>query len=148
MFQGAASLSLDAKGRLAVPARHREALQALCAGRLLLTAHPHRCLLVYPEPDWAPIRKKILAGSSLEKKSAWLKRLLIGFARDEEIDSAGRVLISPELREFAGLDKQVWLVGQGNHFELWSDDRWRKQQEEILAQGDELIPPGMEELSL
>ncbi|MBL8482880.1 MAG: division/cell wall cluster transcriptional repressor MraZ [Rhodocyclaceae bacterium] len=148
MFQGAASLSLDAKGRLAVPARHREALQKICEGRLVITAHPHGCLLVYPEPAWAPIRDKVLAGSSLEQQSARLKRLFVGFARDEEVDGAGRLLISPELREYAQLDKQVWLVGQGKHFELWSDARWRTEQDEIHAMGDKLIPPGMEDLSL
>lgn len=148
MFQGAAALSLDAKGRLAIPARHRDALTAAAGGTLVLTAHPHRCLLLYPLPEWQPIRDQVLAGSSLEKQAALLKRLLVGFAREEEMDSAGRLLIAPELREFAQLDKQVWLVGQGNHFELWSDAGWKKQQEAIFALGDDLMPPGMESLSL
>ena len=148
MFQGAAALSLDAKGRLAIPSRHRDALSVLCSNQLVITAHPHRCLLVYPLPAWEPIREKVLAAPSLEQKSALLKRLLVGFARDEEMDSAGRVLIAPELRQFAQLDKQVWLVGQGNHFELWSDAGWTKQQEDMLALGAELLPPGLETLSL
>ncbi len=148
MFQGAAALSLDAKGRLAIPARHRDALMAAAGGSLVLTAHPHRCLLIYPHPEWEPIRTQVLAGSSLEKQSALLKRLLVGFARDEDMDAAGRLLIAPELRQFAQLDKQVWLVGQGNHFELWSDAGWQKQQEAIFALGDDLMPPGMESLSL
>jgi len=148
MFQGAAALSLDAKGRLAIPARHRDALAALCNGQLTITAHPHRCLLVYPMPAWEPIRDKVLAAPSLEARSALLKRLLVGFARDEEMDAAGRVLIAPELRQFAQLDKQVWLVGQGSHFELWSDAGSQKQQEEIFALGAELLPPGLETLSL
>jgi len=148
MFQGAAALSLDAKGRLAIPSRHRDALMALSNGQIVITAHPHRCLLVYPVPAWEPIRDKVLAAPSLETKSAMLKRLLVGFARDEEMDGAGRVLIAPELRQFAQLDKQVWLVGQGNHFELWSDAGWQKQQEEMLALGADLLPPGLESLSL
>ncbi|MCX9157868.1 division/cell wall cluster transcriptional repressor MraZ [Niveibacterium sp. 24ML] len=148
MFQGAAALSLDAKGRLAIPSRHRDALTALSSGQMVITAHPHRCLLVYPVPAWEPIRDKVLAAPSLEPKSALLKRLLVGFARDEEMDGAGRVLIAPELRQFAQLDKQVWLVGQGNHFELWSDAGWQKQQEEMLALGADLLPPGLETLSL
>ena len=145
MFQGAAALSLDAKGRLAVPARHRD---ALAGGDLVLTAHPHRCLLIYPAPAWAPIRDKVLAGSSLEQHSALLKRLLVGFARDEAMDSAGRVLIAPELRNFAQLEKQVHLVGQGDHFELWSDAGWQKQQEAIFALGADLMPAGWESLPL
>ncbi len=142
MFQGAAALSLDAKGRLAIPARHRDALAKLAGSTLVLTAHPHRCLLIYPAPAWEPIRDKVLAGSSLEQRSALLKRLLVGYARDEEMDSAGRVLIAPELRSFAQLEKQVHLVGQGDHFELWSDAGWQKQQEAIFALGTELLPAG------
>jgi MraZ protein len=148
MFQGAAALSLDAKGRLAIPARHRDALTKLAENQLILTAHPHRCLLIYPAPAWEPIRSKVLAGSSLEQHSALLKRLLVGFARDEEVDSAGRVLIAPELRSFAQLEKQVHLVGQGDHFELWSDAGWQKQQEAIFALGDQLMPAGWENLPL
>lgn len=148
MFQGAAALSLDAKGRLAIPARHRDALVKLAENQLILTAHPHRCLLIYPAPAWEPIRNKVLAGSSLDQHSALLKRLLVGFARDEEVDSAGRVLIAPELRNFAQLEKQVHLVGQGDHFELWSDAGWQKQQEAIFALGDQLLPAGWENLPL
>ncbi|MDD3327299.1 MAG: division/cell wall cluster transcriptional repressor MraZ [Zoogloea sp.] len=148
MFQGAAALSLDAKGRLAIPARHRDALAKLAGSTVVLTAHPHRCLLIYPAPAWEPIRDKVLAGSSLEQRSALLKRLLVGYARDEEMDSAGRVLIAPELRSFAQLEKQVHLVGQGDHFELWSDAGWQKQQEAIFALGTELLPAGWENLPL
>ena len=148
MFQGAAALSLDAKGRLAIPARHRDALVAAANGTLVLTAHPHRCLLLYPHPAWEPVRDKVLSAPSLEQKSALIKRLLVGFAREEEMDSAGRLLIAPELRQFAQFEKQVWLVGQGNHFEIWSDAGWQKQQEAIFALGDDLMPPGMESLSL
>ncbi|MBI3523744.1 MAG: division/cell wall cluster transcriptional repressor MraZ [Betaproteobacteria bacterium] len=148
MFQGAAALNLDAKGRMAIPARHRDALLALAEGRLVLTAHPHRCLLLYPAPAWEPIRAKILAAPSLETQSAMLRRLLVGFAVDSEMDAAGRVLVAPELRQYALLDKQVWLVGQGSHFEIWSDAGWKQQQETIFALGDKLLPPGLENLTL
>lgn len=148
MFQGATSLSLDAKGRMAVPARHRDALLKAADGHLVLTAHPHRCLLLYPAPDWEPIRARILAAPSLEAQSAKLRRLLVGFAVDLDMDAAGRVLVAPELRQYAGLDKDIWLVGQGSHFEVWSDAGWKQQQEEIFAMGDKLLPPGMENLAL
>jgi MraZ protein len=147
MFQGAAALNLDAKGRLAIPARHREAL-ARETGELVVTAHPHRCLLIYPAEHWQPIRDKVLAGSSLEPRSAMLKRLLVGFAREETLDGSGRVLIAPELRGFAQLEKSVWLVGQGSHFELWSDAGWQAQQEAMFGMGAELLPPGLEDLAL
>ena len=148
MFQGATALSLDAKGRLAVPARHREALVAASEGQLVLTAHPHRCLLLYPSPAWEPIRDKVLAASSRDPKAAAIKRLLVGNARDESLDSAGRLLVSPELRLFAQLEKQVWLVGQGTHFEIWSDAGWRQQQEVFLGMVDQSLPPGLEDLAL
>lgn len=148
MFEGATTLSIDAKGRLAIPARHRDALVAAAEGQLVLTAHPHRCLLLYPQPAWVPIRSKILAASGLQQQSALLKRLLVGYACQETLDSAGRLLVAPSLREFAQLDRQVWLVGQGDHFEIWSDAGWRQQQEAIFALGDQLLPPGLEDLSL
>jgi MraZ protein len=148
MFQGATALSLDAKGRLAGPARHREALVTASEGQLVLTAHPHRCLLLYPSPAWEPIRDKVLAASSFDPRAAAIKRLLVGNARDESLDSAGRLLVSPELRLFAQLEKQVWLVGQGTHFEIWSDAGWRQQQEVFLGMVDQSLPPGLEDLAL
>jgi MraZ protein len=148
MFQGAAALSLDAKGRLAIPARHREALVAASDGQLVLTAHPHRCLLLYPSSAWEPIRDKVLAASSFNAQAAAIKRLLVGNARDETMDSAGRLLVSPELRQFAQLEKLVWLVGQGSHFEIWSDAGWQKQQDAFVAMGDQQLPQGLEDLAL
>ncbi len=148
MFQGAAPLSLDAKGRMAVPSRHRDALVAAGEGRLVVTAHPHRCLLLYPQPAWVPIRAQILAAPSLQIESAMVRRLLVGFAEDAELDGAGRLLLSPALRQYAGLDKEIWLVGQGSHFEIWSDAGWRAQQEAIFALGDKLLPAGLENLAL
>jgi MraZ protein len=148
MFQGAAALSLDAKGRMAVPAKHRDALVTAGEGRLVVTAHPHRCLLLYPEPAWEPIRAKILASSSLNLESAMVRRLLVGFAEDVELDGAGRLLISPTLRQYAGLEKDIWLVGQGRHFEIWSATGWQAQQDAIFAVGDKLLPPGLENLAL
>ncbi|MQY52290.1 division/cell wall cluster transcriptional repressor MraZ [Rhodocyclus tenuis] len=148
MFEGATALSIDAKGRLAIPARHRDSLVAAGEGNLVLTAHPHRCLLLYPQPAWQPIRDKVLAAPSLQRQAAQIKRLLVGYACNETLDSAGRLLVAPSLREFAELDRQVWLVGQGDHFEIWSDAGWRKEQQDIFALGDQLLPPGLEDLAL
>jgi MraZ protein len=148
MFQGAVMLNLDAKGRMATPARHRDALLAASAGKLVLTAHPHRCLLLYPQPAWEPIRAQILAAPSLQVESAMVRRLLVGFAEDVTLDGAGRLLISASLRQYAGLEKEIWLVGQGSHFEVWSDAGWRAQQEAIFALGDKLLPAGLDHLAL
>ncbi len=148
MFEGAAAISLDAKGRLAIPARHREALLAAAEGSLVLTAHPHRCLLLYPSPAWQPIRDQILRASSLDSRAAAIKRVLVGNARTEELDSAGRLLVATELREYAKLEKTVYLVGMGSHFEIWSEAGWRQQNDlaaEVLS-GD--LPPGFGDLVL
>lgn len=148
MFRGAASLNLDAKGRLAVPARHRDALLSQCAGHVILTAHPHHCLLLYPQPAWEPIQAKIMALSSFDRQSSALQRLLVGFAEDLELDSAGRLLVPPVLREFAGLEKQVMLVGQGSHFELWSAKAWKAQLEWAMSAEELTLPRELEGLSL
>jgi transcriptional regulator MraZ len=132
MFRGATSLNLDAKGRLVVPSRHRDALMNQSAGQLVLTAHPHRCLLLYPQPAWEPIQAKIMSLSSFDRQSSALQRLLVGYAEDMEMDSAGRLLVSPALREFAQLEKSAMLVGQGSHFELWSMEAWKAQLEQVM----------------
>lgn len=147
MFQGAAALSVDAKGRIAIPARHRDALVPDGAP-LVVTAHPHRCLLVYPQHAWEPISRQIAAMPGLDPRTATLKRLLVGFAQSEQLDSAGRVLLAPSLRQWATLDKQVWLVGQGSHFELWSDAGWMAQQEAMQSLDGDALPPGFESLAL
>lgn len=147
MFQGATGLNLDAKGRLAVPTRHREPLQNGDGGKLVLTAHPHKCLLLYPALSWEPIRARIMTFSSFDPQLSLWKRLLVGFAEELELDGAGRLLISPVLRKFAGLEKQVMLVGQGSHFELWSQDAWDQQIAEIETEAEKL-PPGMENFAL
>ncbi len=148
MFRGATSLNLDAKGRLVLPAKHREAVLLESAGNLVLTAHPHRCLLLYPEPAWEPIQTKMMALSSFDRQSSALQRLLVGFAEDASLDSAGRMLVSPVLREFAGLDKEVMLVGQGSHFELWNMEAWRAQLVQVMRDDGFIMPTELEGFSL
>jgi MraZ protein len=146
MFRGATSLNLDAKGRLAVPSRHRDALMNQSAGHLVLTAHPHRCLLLYPQPAWEPIQAKIMSLSSFDRQSSALQRLLVGYAEDMEMDNAGRLLVSPALREFAQLEKSAMLVGQGSHFELWSMESWKAQLEQVMDA--DALPTELEGFSL
>lgn len=148
MFQGAAALNMDAKGRIAVPTRHRDALMRDAEGKLVLTAHPEGCLLLYPGPAWEPIRTKVMGFPSFNTLASKWKRLLVGFAEDIELDSAGRVLVSPELRNFARLDKRVMMVGQGSHFEIWAHEGWERQMAEITAQPEQSLPPGMEDFAL
>lgn len=129
MFQGASSLSLDAKGRLAVPTRHREVLSACAAGQLTVTKHPHGCLMLFPRPQWEQFRERI---DALPMSAQWWKRIFLGNAMDCELDSAGRVLIAPELRAAANLNKEAVLLGMGNHFELWDAQAYAAQEAEAM----------------
>jgi MraZ protein len=131
IFQGASALSLDAKGRMAVPVRHRDALQALCAGQLTITKNPDGCLMVFPRPAWESFRDKVAA---LPMSASGWKRIFLGNAMDVDIDSAARVLVSPELRAAAGISKDVMLLGMGSHFELWDAQRYAAHEAEVMAQ--------------
>jgi len=141
VFQGASSLSLDAKGRLAVPTRHREVLGACAAGQLTITKHPHGCLMVFPRPQWEQFRERIAA---LPLSAQWWKRIFLGNAMDCELDSAGRVLIAPELRAAAGLNKEAVLLGMGNHFELWDAQAYAAQEAQAM-QGE--LPEALKDFS-
>ena len=148
VFRGIAHLNLDSKGRLAVPARHRDALVERCGGNLVTTADADRCVLIYPLPDWEVIQQKLEGYSNLDPRVRELQRRLIGFAVDVEMDSAGRVLIAPALREFAQLEKAVALVGQGKKFELWNKDNWEQLIERAGGFGAAGLPPELEGFSL
>jgi MraZ protein len=148
VFRGVAHLSLDNKSRLAVPSRHREALQVRCAGRIVITADFDKCLLIYPVPDWEPIQQKLMALSSFNPRIRELQRQLIGYAEDIEMDAAGRLLVPPALRAFAALEKNVVLVGQGHKFELWDKAKWEQVLEHSAGFGDGELPPELEGFSL
>lgn len=115
-----------------MPARHRDALAANCEGRLTLTRHPDGCLLVYPRPTWEVRRQQI---AELPYAARALQRLLLGSAIDVELDSAGRILVSGELRDAAGLGRDVMLLGMGAHFELWDAERLGEHERTALANG-------------
>jgi MraZ protein len=129
VFQGASSLSLDAKGRLSVPTRHRDVLAAVAAGALTITKHPHGCLMVFPRPEWERFRERI---AQLPMSAQWWKRIFLGNAMDVEMDATGRVLVSPELRDAAGLSREVILLGMGPHFELWDKATYEAKEAEAM----------------
>ena len=132
MFQGGANLSLDAKGRMSVPARHRDALHVQCEGRITLTKHPHGCLLMFPRPVWETHREKIAAWPMQAR--AW-QRIFLGSAMDVELDGAARLLIAPELREAAKLTRDITLLGMGSHLEIWDAAILAQKEAEAVAQG-------------
>lgn len=132
MFQGSSALTLDGKGRVNIPTRHRDALVEQAHGRLTITRHPDGCLLVYPRPVWEVKRDQIAA---FPMQARALQRLLLGNAQDVEIDSAGRVLIAPELRTAANLSRDTMLLGMGTHFELWDAASLAQREAQDLSAG-------------
>ena len=132
MFQGASSINLDAKGRMSIPAKHRDALTIQCEGRLTLTKDPDGCLLFFPRPVWENRREQIAAWPMSAK--AW-QRIYLGNACDVEMDSAGRILISPELRNAAGLTRDVMMLGMGTHFEIWDAAKLAEKEQQAIAAG-------------
>ncbi len=132
MFRGSFTVNLDAKGRLAIPAKYRERLQSICESRLVVTLDRDRCLLLYPEPEWEVIERKLAALPSFEVQSRNIQRLYVGNAHDVEIDAQGRILLPQKLREFASLDKRVVVVGQGAKFEIWDEQAWDQRNEAAL----------------
>lgn len=132
MFQGASALNLDAKGRMSIPAKHRDALMTQCQGQLTLTKHPHGCLLFFPRATWESHREQIAAWPMSAR--AW-QRIFLGNACDVELDTAGRVLIAPELRQAVGLTRDVMLLGMGSHFEIWDATKLAESEAQAIASG-------------
>ncbi|MCX7273932.1 MAG: division/cell wall cluster transcriptional repressor MraZ [Burkholderiales bacterium] len=134
MLQGRFALSLDSKGRLTVPSRQRDILQVLHEGRLTLTRHPDGCLMLLARSHWERKRQEI-AGWPFAAR-AW-QRIFLGSASDIEMDSAGRILIAPELREAAGLkvEQKVMLVGLQHYFEIWDPKVLQAQEDKAIEAG-------------
>lgn len=146
-FRGVAQLVLDAKGRLAIPSKHREGL-ANGGSRLVITADPGGCLLLYPLDQWEPIQAELMQLPSFDPTSRGIQRLLVGHADDVEIDAAGRILVPPALRQYAHLDKHVVLVGQGRKFELWDAAAWQRETAQAITFPASGLPPELDGFSL
>ena len=130
MFSGVSILNLDSKGRLAIPAKHRELLSAMSESRVMLTLSPEGCLLMYPRIEWLPVYEQL---RKLTGPQASVARIIVGFAEELELDSAGRVLLPSKLRERVLLNKEVALVGMGNKFELWDEAKWNAKVDAVMA---------------
>jgi MraZ protein len=152
VFRGVNSIHVDDKGRLAIPTRYRFRLQEEAKGQLIVTIDTEaRCLLLYPLPEWERIEKKVEALPSFNKAARRIQRLLIGHATDVELDGHGRILLPPPLREYAALQKNIMLVGQGKKFEIWDEETWNQTRQSWIEDGLEgtgPIPPELEALSL
>ena len=134
MFRGASKVTLDAKGRMALPTRYRARVEERCDNQLVVTVDRDYCLLVYPLPEWEEIERRLVRLPTLNRQARRLQRLMVGYATEVELDGHGRILLSRELREFAGLDRQAMLIGQGNRFELWDETRWTERRDAWLEE--------------
>ncbi|NDC51330.1 MAG: transcriptional regulator MraZ [Burkholderiaceae bacterium] len=132
MFQGASALNLDAKGRMSVPARHRDALLLQGEGRVTLTKHPDGCLLLFPRPEWEAFRARV---AQLPMDAHWWRRIFLGNAAEIDLDGAGRILITPELRTAANIEREIMLLGMGSHLEIWDANMYAAKEQAAIAQG-------------
>lgn len=151
MFRGVQQVNMDAKGRLAVPARQRERLLSQCDGQIVVTIDTQaKCLVIYPLPEWERLEKDIQNLPALNPAIKRFQRLVLGYATDIDLDGSGRMLLPPAQREYAGLGKEVMLVGQGNKLEIWSQALWHAEQEAALADsgGDAALPDELLSLKL
>ena len=138
MFRGISNLNLDAKGRLAIPARYRESIAANASGQVVVTVdHTDRCLLIYPMNEWSKVEQTLMNMPNMNRRVRNMQRLILGHASEHELDSQGRMLLPAPLREFAGLDKKTVLVGQLNKFELWDADTWFEARDQWIAEAQE-----------
>jgi MraZ protein len=151
MFRGVHNINLDAKGRMAIPARYRQLLQERDNGSLVVTIDTEEtCLMVYPLNEWEPIQAKLEALPSFNPTARRIQRLIIGHATDIDMDASGRLLLPAPLREYAGLDKKMIMMGQGKKFELWDEDHWNDRRQSYLdaMRDDTSMPEELMSLSL
>lgn len=125
-----------------MPTRHRDVLSAVAAGQLTFTKHPHGCLLVFPRPEWEKFRARV---TQLPMSAQWWKRVFLGNAMDVDVDSSGRVLVSPELRASVGITRETVLLGMGNHFELWDKATYEAEEAKHI-QGE--VPDAIGDLTI
>jgi MraZ protein len=138
---------MDAKGRLAIPAKVRDQLTSVCQGRFVVTADiAERCLLVYPESYWPEVVNKVQALPNANRLARKYQRLILGMAASLELDANGRVLLPQTLRDYAFLDKKLIMVGQGAKLEIWSDERWNAMLNE--EDGDAELTDELKNLSV
>ena len=130
VFQGPSALTLDSKGRIAMPVRHRDVLSAMGATKVTITKNPPGGLLVFPPAAWDDFSARVAA---LPMESAGWKRLFLGNAVEVEIDGSSRVLIAPELRDFADLSRDLMLLGMGSYLELWDKRRYDEHEAQVVA---------------
>lgn len=138
MFQGESSISIDDKGRMAIPTAYRDTLASVAGNRLVIAYNPFdaHCLWLFPLDEWQRVRDQVNALSSFNPAHRELQRKLVGAATPLEPDGQHRVLLPPSLRQAAGIEKRAVLLGLGGKFELWSEDAHVKRVATPIAPED------------
>jgi MraZ protein len=144
MFLGSTPLSLDAKGRLTVPTKHRDDLFLAGEKQVVLTASPYNYLILYTMPHWEKVQSQLAPLSNTNPAIAIVKRMVLGHAEKLELDGSGRLLVSPILRDHARLEKDVVMAGVGSNLEIWNAADWKAQQEAAKLIDLSLLPEGLE----
>tara|TARA_B110000881_G_C18487577_1_gene469975 strand:- start:134 stop:592 length:459 start_codon:yes stop_codon:yes gene_type:complete len=152
VFRGTSAITLDSKNRITVPTRYREELLSDCQGKMVCTIDlQYSCLLLYPLAEWEEIEFKLCELSSMDRVERLAQQKLLGNATECELDKNGRLVLSAPLRKYAGLDKNIMLVGQLRKFEIWSESAWQAQMEQdisTLAPAETELPERLLELQL
>jgi MraZ protein len=148
MFRGASKVTLDSKGRMAIPTRYRDGIFARSSGSLVATIDKDDCILIYPLPDWEDMERRLMRLPGNKPAIRAYQRRIVGHAAEMDMDGHGRILIPKELRDFAGLDRQAMLIGQGNKFELWDEGRWSEWLAASNNDDSLELPPELESLPL
>lgn len=133
-FYGITQYKLDPKNRLFLPAAFRAALKKEKGGHFMLTTGLNGCLYLFLPSQWEGLlanNMQVFRGDDREQERAF-KRFFFGNAQEAEVDSAGRILISSQQREYAALERDAVIVGVGNKAEIWSAARWNKYNEEAI----------------
>ncbi|MCB1864577.1 MAG: division/cell wall cluster transcriptional repressor MraZ [Chromatiales bacterium] len=134
MFRGIAEITLDAKGRFALPTRHRAAVQTACQGHLVCTLDiMDSCLLLYPLPEWERVESNLASAPNMNAMARDMQRWLIGHATEIDVDAQGRLLLPSPLRNAVKLDRNMVMFGQGRRFELWAAEVWAERSEQMRA---------------
>lgn len=135
MFRGISYITVDTKGRLAMPAKYRDELMTANRGQLMVTVdHKETCLLIYPMDQWLRLEESLNRLPNVNSRIRNMQRLLVGHASELELDAQGRVLLPAPLREYAKLEKQAVLIGQLNKFELWDAQTWESARDGWLKE--------------
>lgn len=137
MYRGLNKVSVDAKGRMAIPRSYRDRLRQCCGGQMVLTVNPQaRCLWLYPLPEWERVEITLQKMPDFDKPSARIKQMMLAYASDCALDSQGRILLPRELRNFAVPNKKIAILGQANKFEIWDNERFEIREQEWLSDID------------